>query len=39
MNDNEYSNDIVKYIDTMPKPSDIDKQKKIIKCLKSYLTA
>lgn len=39
MIDNEYSNDIVKYIDTMPKPSDIDKQKKIIKCLKSYLTA
>ena len=39
MNDYMYSNDIVKYIDTIPKTNNVDQQKKIIKCLKSYLTA
>lgn len=38
MNDYEYSNDAVKYIDTIPKKTSQDKQKKVIKCLKSYLT-
>lgn len=39
MNDYMFSNDIITYIDTIPKNNNEDKQKKIIKCLKSYLTA
>lgn len=39
MDNCDYSNDIVKYIDTMPQNNNQDDKKKVIKCLKSYLTA